>query len=124
MPQDLKSLGRVAYEAWADAMKWNALNVWESLGSACQEAWEVAAVSVLAANPTDEQADKATLFRRPAARFLTGQALFQILSRYVSLPACQSLTIEASCPGLVNLTTKVVLTHRRDTTVKQPLEES
>ena len=109
------TLAQVAYEAYSEQAGGRSLATgaelpeWDALPAPIREAWEVAILAVLTREPAPE-ANKATLFRKPGAGFMTGRRLYAILSKFVELPACESLMIEAGAPdSFVKITTTCVV---------------
>ena len=100
MTAPVKSLGQIAYEAYADAVAWrcgaDALNGWGTLSDTVRAGWEASAISVSALSVQAEQVG--TLFKRPHAGYMNGRQLFHHLVKLVDLPACGKFVIEADGP--------------------------
>ena len=100
MTAPVKSLGQIAYEAYADAVAWrcgaDALNGWGTLSDTVRAGWEASAISVSALSIQAEQVG--TLFKRPQAECMSGRQLWDHLTKLIHLPACGKLVVEADGP--------------------------
>lgn len=77
---------------------------WDQLPDPIRDAWHAAILAVLPHGVRSERVE-GTLFRRPPAGLMTGRRMWEILSQYVELPACESLTLDVDTKGFVKITT-------------------
>lgn len=101
MSKLLKSLGQIAFEAYADATGWQPLegeplNGWSGLSEPVRAGWEASALAVSGLAVQAEQVG--TLYLLPGCDFLLGRQLYAHLTKLIRMPTCQSFTIQSDGP--------------------------